>query len=421
MAPNPPNMTMTPFTEEMENELLERENELNAGRGVEDTGGADAGNEPNQGRVDPEIIDRPKPVQASPQDIKRAAIAARFKADGNDQTKDSPFDGDLTRQENLYGAAAQEQLEPESTGEGDALVGDVRPAPQPAAKRKLNIRGTIVEMTDDEIVAAAQKTLAGDSYLEDARKILDEAKTIKAERTGRDPQHPEGRSSTQDDGLEPNANRTQQPEDDLEKLVEELQFGSDRKETAKQLQGVIQKVASKIADEGHQNRLFNNDLARSQKALADFKAANPDLDNDPIVEIAISQEMMKLYREDIVKLGVVDEAQIPSDPRTLANWHRYYKVNGHTVRSTPDLLEKAKENFVAWRGASPKPAPQPRREQPAPRVQVNVDRDTRRQAIPLQPSRATAPRRDAVVIPQKQTDSDVVKSMRRARGQPVAT
>lgn len=414
------NMTLTPFTEEMENEILARENEVNAGRGVEDINpGADTGTDPEVARVEPEGGDRPKPIQASPQDIKRAAIAARFKPDGNDQAKDSAFDGDMTRAENMYGTAAQEHIEPKPTGEGDTVLGDVHPQPAPAAKRKLNIRGTIVEMTDKEIIDAAQKTLAGDSYLDEARTILAEAKTIKAERTGRDPQHPEGRSSTQDDGLDPTAtDRTQHPEDDLEKLVEELQFGSDRKETAKQLQGVIQKVASKIADEGHQTRLFNNDLARSQKALAEFKAANPELDSDPLASRAIEQLMYDQYREDIVKLGVVEESQIPSDPRTLANWHRFYKVNGHAVRSTPDLLESAKGTLVAWRGGS-KPNPQPRREQPAPRVQVNVDRDTRRQAIPLQPSRAVAPRRDVVLNPPKSTDSDVVRQMRKSRGQPV--
>lgn len=410
------NMKMIPFTEEMENALINQQNEVDAGRGVEDAEAGAAVDQPEQARVpDPETDER-KVIQGSPQDQKRAAIAARFKPGGDDIA----FDGNLNRDENLYGTAAQEKLEPEP--ESDALLGDVLPEPQaaPPAKRKLTVRGQTVEMTEDEILAAAQKTLAADSYLDEARNLLVEAKTIKAERTGRDPQHPEGQSRTQDDGLDSDRQvDPQHPEDELESLVTELQFGSDRKEVAKLLKGAIQKEAAKIADEGHQARLFNNDLARSQKALTDFKAANPDLDNDPIVELAISQEMMKLYREDIVALGLVDEAQIPSDPRELANWHRWYKVNGHVVRNTPDLLNKAKENFVAWRGGSPKPAPQPRTP-PAPRVQVNVDRDARRHAIPLQPSRAVAPRRDAVVIPKPTSDSDIVKNMRRARGQPVA-
>lgn len=415
------NMTMTSFTEEMENALLEQQNERDAGRGVEDQPVvAGAGDPAEQGRVEPEPGER-KVIQGSPQDQKRAAIAARF----NPNADTAPFDGNLSSPENLYGTAAQEKLDPEPTGEGDALLGDVQQPvvqPQPQMITRM-VRGKEVTRSVDDWLALATKVDAADSYLEEGRSLLEDAKKFKAERTGRDPQHPEGQSRTQDDGLDPSRTTDPQHPEDLESLVEQLQFG-DKKEAARLLAEAIQresgKIATKVSDEGHQTRLFNNDLARSQKALADFKAANPDLEADEAASRVIETYMYGLYREDIVKLGVVEESQIPTDPRTLANWHRFYKVNGHDVRSTPDLLNKAKEKFVAWRGGSPNPQPQPRREQPAPRVQVNVDRDARRQAIPLQPSRAVAPRRDAVVIPKVTSDSDVVKNMRRARGQPVA-
>jgi hypothetical protein len=408
------NMTLTPYTPEMENAALERANETDAGVGVEDAGGDPSGASPETVRVEPEVTER-KIINKSPQDVKRDAIAARFKPDG-----DTAFDGDLTRPENLYGDAAQERLEPEPGA--DALIGDeIKPAaPQPQMITR-TVRGKPVTRSIDEWLELASKVDAADSYLEEGRSLLEDAKTLKAERAGRDRQHPDGQSSTQDDGLD--ATRTdgpQHPGDDLGAVVEQIQFG-DPKEAAKLLQGAIRKEAGKIADEGHQTRLFNNDLARSQKALADFKVANPELDADPLASRAIEQLMYDQYREDIIALGVVDEAQIPSDPRTLANWHRFYKVNGHAVRSTPDLLNKAKEKFVAWRGAPPKPPTTqqaPRRE--APRVEINVDRDARRAAIPLQPTRAVAPRRDAALTPKPTSDSDVVKAMRRARGQPVA-
>jgi hypothetical protein len=413
------NMTLTPYTPEMENAALERSNEIDAGTGVEDSGGAEGGQggDPPQGRVEPEAGER-KVIQKSPQDMKRDAIAARFKPEGN--TDDTAFDGDLTRPENLYGRAAQEMLEPEPGA--DAIVGDAIEKAAPQAQPQMitrTVRGKAVTRSIDEWLELASKVDAADSYLEEGRSLLEDAKTLKAERAGRDRQHPDGQSSTQDDEQDATrADGSQHPGDDLGAVVEQIQFG-DPKEAAKLLQGAIRKEAGKIADEGHQTRLFNNDLARSQKALADFTAANSELAGDDIASLAIEREMYKLYREDIVALGVIDEAQIPSDPRTLANWHRWYKVNGQTVRSTPDLLTKAKENFVAWRGTSPKPTQQaPRKE--APRVEINVDRDARRAAIPLQPTRAVAPRRDAVLTPKPNSDSDVVKAMRRARGQPVA-
>jgi len=266
----------------------------------------------------------------------------------------------------------------------------------------------------DEILAAAQKTLAADTYLEDARKLLEEAKDIKAERAGRDPQHPEGRTHTQDDGdIDPATDTSQHPDDEFEQLAESLQYG-DPKENGKRLKGLVQKEANKAASEDHINRLFNNDLAKSQQALKAFEAANPDLAKDELSRSAIEKIMYGLYREDIVKLGL-DESQIPSTPRVLANWHRFYKVNGHEVRNTSEMLETAKTKLNAWRGGSPTPKPAARKE--APRVEVNVDRTRRREAIPNQPNRAVVPRRDAQQAPAKTPGSDVVAQMRRARGQ----
>lgn len=423
--PNEPNMTIKEFTPEMEDALLNAEAEKLAGRGVED--GADAGDAgaadlPEQGRVEPEAGER-KTVQASPQDLKRAAIAARFKP-GADTTAATPFDGDMTRPENMYGTAAAEQLEPEPTAEGDAILGDVQPQeaePQPQMITRV-VRGKNITKSLDDWLQLATKVDAADSYLEEGRSLLEDAKTLKATRAGQDAQHPERQSGAQDDGQGGAQQDDPQHPEDLNGLVEQLQFG-DPKEAARLLQEAIQreagKIATKVSDEGHQARLFNGDLARSQKALEAFKAANPEIDKDPIASSAIEKIVYDEYRKDIVALGLYDESQIPSDPRTLANWHRFCRVNGHTVRSTPDLLNSAKEQLVAWRGGKSNPAPQPRTQQPA-RVEVNVNRDTRRAAIPLQPTRAVAPRRDAVANPQTKTGSDVVKDMRRARGQPVA-
>jgi hypothetical protein len=384
----------------------------NAPLGVEDIGYTqDRAPELGQERVQSDPTKR-EVVQRSPSDDVRNQIAARFKR-GNEVA----FDGDMTNPENLYGDFARapvEEVDPEPSVVGEPLTPEAPVTP----KRKLKVRGQDVELTDDEILAAAQKTLAGDSYLEDARKLLEEAKQIKAERAGRDRQHPDGQSSTQDGELDfdPQPAQTRHPAPDLKSVVEKIQFG-DPDEAAAELAQVIQTAAAKQADEGHLNRLFNNDLAKSQKALAEFRAANPDLDKDPLAQVAIEKTMYDLYREEIVKLGL-DEAQIPTDPKTLANWHRFYRVNGHAVSHTPDLLNRAKDRVDAWRGGPSKPAQQPqapRRE--APRVHVNVDRTARREAIPTQPTRSVAPRPDAQRAPTQQTGSDIVAQMRRARGQ----
>jgi hypothetical protein len=126
--------------------------------------------------------------------------------------------------------------------------------------------------------------------------------------------------------------------------------------------------------------------------------------------------MYDLYKEDMLALGL-EEGALPKTPKELANWHRFYRINGYEVRQTKDLLEASKEVFLTWRDGKSQPRQQearPSRQQP--RIQVNVDRDQRRMAIPVQPQRAVVPRRD-VQPTAPASRSDVVANMRKARGQ----
>ena len=404
------NLTSTEQTEAMRGEEQARQDELDATTGIEDQPEQDPPAPAPSGDEDaPEPAARTKPQARSPADEARNAIADRFKRPGV-----LPFNGDLADPEMLYGEAGRAptlEPEPDTTVVGDAMP--TEPAPE---KRVLKIRGQDVELTDQEILERARKVTSADSYLEEARKLLEEAKTIKGERAARDRQPPDGQSSTQDDGLDsdPQQDQGRPHAPGLKEVIEKIQFG-DPEEAASELGRFIKTAAKTEADQGHITRLFNNDLVRSQQALKDFTDANPELAKDDLASMAIERSMYALYREDILKLGVVDEAQIPTDTGVLANWHRYYRVHGQPVRSTPELLNAAKDRFVTWRGQRA-PTPQPARKE-APRVNVNVDRTERRLAIPNQPTRAVAPRRDVQQTPQRTTGSDVVAEMRKARGQ----
>jgi hypothetical protein len=178
---------------------------------------------------------------------------------------------------------------------------------------------------------------------------------------------------------------------------------------------VIREEAARQANEGHIARLVQNDLAKAQQDLQAFVAANPDLAADPIASNVIENSVYGIYREEIKALGV-DEAQIPQDPKQLADWHRLYRVHGHAVSKPADVLNKAKAKLDAWRGTST-PQPTPRKD-PA-RVEVNVDRTERRKAIPQQPTRSVAPRPNAPPQVQENSRKSAVMEMRRARGQPV--
>lgn len=378
-------------------------------------------------------VERREPIHRSPQDDARMAIAARFR---RPEAEERPFNGDLTDNENLYGQHGREgeeiddddphALDPENRqDEADDGIDDQRQAArqrqqeQEPRRREVTVRGKKQLLTDDEILAAAQKTLAGDSYLEEAKALLAEAKTIRAERTGATRQHPDGEMGAHDE-LDPAEDPSaQHPEPLPVDLVQKLQFG-DPEEAAKELAEYIdrrteKKAANAVKTSGVE-RAFDQDHQRSQKALKAFTDANPDLANDRIAAMAIEQGMYDLYKEDILKLGFVTEDKLPRTNQELANWHRFYRVNGYEMRNTSDLLEASKGKFLEWRGEKPGQQSQQRTQKTAPRISVSVDRDQRRQAIPLQPSRASAPRRDTTA-PVPGDRSAVVANMRKARGQ----
>lgn len=374
----------------------------------------DAGGDDDRGGDEPVVDKRP------PSDIKRAEIMARFKRN-RDGEEDAAFNGDPNDPEMQYGKFGRKTETPEP---GETIVGSRQeeqrqePQEQPE-KRKLIIRGREVFLTEAEILARASQVEAADSYLEESRQLLAEARDIRnsAKRDGQGSQHPEDRSGTQDDDLNLDRQTDDQHPDPLAQAIEEIQFG-DPKEAAGKLRKVITQAADESADARQQQRLIDNDLAVSQRDLRAFMDQNPDLAKDEVANVVLEKYMYDIYRDDITKLGV-DPTQLPKDNNDLAYLHRLYRVKGHQVRTAKEALEDSKSRFNKWRGVGPKPAQQQQRQQP--RVEVNVDRDARRMNIPSQPTRAVAPRPDAVrQAPTRKTRHDIIMDMRRSRGRPVA-
>jgi hypothetical protein len=385
--------------------LMDEDNERDAVNGGQEPG--DEIEQPQRREPEPRAEDEPeektKPIPMSPQDEKRAKMAERFK---RPDTRDE-FDGDMTKNENLYGDVALD-IEPEAPVAQE-------PAPQPVEKKhKIIVRQKEMWLTEAELLERASKVEAADSYLEEGRNLLEQAKAV---RDGRSAQHPEQRSDAQDDGQDRNDRQeTRRPGIDLKAVVEKIQYG-DPDEAANDLAVAIETAADNRANEAHVKRLVSTDLARSKSDLAAFIKANPELQADEIASNAIENLVYSIYRDELKALGL-DETQIPKDPKSLADKHRLHRVHDHPVSRPADVLEKAKAKYEQWRGVSPSkpkaPAPQGTG---APRVSVNVDRTDRRMAIPTQPSRGVAPRRDAAPVAQESSRKSAVQEMRRSRGQ----
>jgi len=361
-------------------------------------------------------VERREPIRRSQQDDVRSQIAARFRR--TEPEDEVPFNGDMSDPSNIYGEFGRAVL-PEQADAGESVVGSnepvvVEPAADQPAKRKVKVRGREMELTDDEILEAARKTLAGDSYMDEARAMLEAAKDIRGQRGAQDRQPP-GDTSTQDDLSPPDPDQSQPQEISLRDVVEKIQFG-DPDEAAAMLDKVIDSRAAKSAKKGQLETVFDQDLARSQKALKKFQEDNPEIAADEEAAMLIQHQMYQLYRKDMQDLGL-DDNQIPKNNTEAANWHRFYRVNGYEVRTTAALLEAAKQHVAKRLGIGQQsPSNQQLRRKEAPRVQVNVNRDERRLAIPVQPQRGSTPRRD-VQPAAPAGGSAIVAQMRKSRGQ----
>jgi hypothetical protein len=353
-----------------------------------------------------------KPLYMSPQDEARAAIAKRFKRDDEGEV---PFNGNASDPEMLYGKFGREDLGEQPDPQPEAA------APAPAEKKfTIKVRGREVTLTEAELLERASKVEAADTYLAESRDLLEQARDVRrsnnAERTGEEPHRPEARTSTQNDELDHSQQQQGQHPDPLVSAIEEIQFG-DPKEAAGKIREVITKAADDSADQRQLTRLIQKDAVTSTNAVKAFMDQNPHL-NDPDTERWMESKIYDLQRAEIAKLGVVAADKIPTDTRTLAKWHQFYRVHGANVSDQATMLETAKARLDAWRGTPSKPdqREQPRRE--SPRVEVNVDRQARRMAIPNQPSRPSAPRPDSAPSkPQGSNRSSVIQGMRAARGQ----
>jgi hypothetical protein len=385
---------------------IDRNEEVHAGVGIEDDrSAADDGHlAADDGRNDDGAAPRAPLIHMSPADQKRAEMAARLRG-GREADPVTPFNGDMNDPEMLYGEYGRSTAVPDP----DVPLPGV-PAP---AKRVLKVRGREVAMTEDEILAAAMKVTSADSYLAEARAMLEEAKAVRAERDGRaPPQHRERAETTQDDELE-QPQQTEGRRHGLRDVVEQLQYG-DTEEAAKALDDLLTERTASAAQKNNLDRLKAADLAASQSHLRTFAGANPEIANDKRLSKLLELEVYDVYRDDLVNLGL-DETVIPTDPNVLAFWHQHYRINGYEVRRVPDILAEAKNRISDF---VPRAAPR-REERPRTpdRVVVDVDRTARRQNIPTQPTRAAippaAPSSDA--SRRKSTD-ELVAQMRRARG-----
>jgi hypothetical protein len=328
---------------------------------------ADVSYEPPRSRAAedrPSFDDVPAAVR-SPGDLKRLEMQARFRQHRADQETEEAEE-----------LAEIRRLSDPSIGAADEPT------------RRVIVRGQEITLTDSELIAAAQKGLAAQSYgdeaLAESRRMLDEVKreraALEALRNG---------TYQQTEEPPPAFNQRAESGDTLDDLVQELQFGTDPAVAKAKLRDAI--AAQAQADRE------NLELERSKTALAAFTAKNPALSRDTAAMAVMETLVHHAFEADLRALNF-DLSQFP-DPHARATLHLKMRANGHAVRPIGQIFDEAKQSYERWRDGAPAPRPPAEDEQllrrGEPRVIVNVDRSERRRGIPTQPPRSAHPMRMA--------------------------
>jgi hypothetical protein len=396
----------------------------------------------------------PPPVR-DPFADKRAAITARFRESRGDLPEDGAVDGaqmaDFVRsgmppefaENNAAIAEAPPAAEPEPAPTPEPQPEPAAP-PQPAAPPliKLKVNGREVERPLNEVIAQAQIALASEDILGDAKKLKGELDTLvtdarnrvaRADPSGHHAGEPTGHhASPAPQPGSPDTRETPPNQDDaIAKLIETIQFG-DANEARTLLNNTIQEAVTRQVQPAVQNAIvgqrFQDEGARTAKVLKDFEDKHSDLAKDPMARAAMEQRIYDLQLEDLKAINV-DPATIPTPggrpvtPADIAMAHRWYRVEkGFALRGPEKMLETARDDFLKWKGGGdattePKPADPTLPPAPPRIVQVTVDRTARQTAVPPQPSRTVAPRRDnPAPAPAQRTDgSSIVANMNARR------
>lgn len=422
---------------------LDRETELAAAEGAEEALAEDA----EQGRRAPsrdggehENQRKEPPSRLTPGDDKRKNIFGRFRSDRNAEAENSNnADHELLAfaHQGLPPELADQEKQAAAEAEAGAQEQESQPAVPP--KIKVKVRGEERELTIEELTAAAQKGLAGDEYLTEARSTLDAAKSlraqIEAERAGQPAKHPGERTGAAEE--QPTREETaEHPGESSESVVEALQLEAPDVAAKKldeyfdrKMKGVEETVATKSRETLEAERI-RDETTRSQNAQKEFAERNAELAENKYFRAALEVELYDQQMSDLQKLGVTSEkmqAQIGRAPTNadIAVWHRWYRANGYKVRSVDAMLDdstsvvlEANPSFKPKSAASDTPATtrtEPAREA---KVTVNVDRTARRAVLRPQPTRSATPRPAAPAAP-KDTDRSSVVAQRVQRLQQI--
>ncbi len=300
-------------------------------------------------------------------------------------------------------------------------------APAEAApRRRLKVNGQEIELGDDEVIAAAQKALAADRILDQAKALRREQQVILEElRAARanQPAAADPRPARQDDGA-----ATMPDGADMAEIIDKIQIGDpEEAQAALRFYGdaIEQRILERIGnlDEtiASQVEVVNENRRRREETLATLRSfgdGNPEFRENRALQAALAQQVADTMQARMFEIGVepetLDELKRRhgmNDAEVTAFAYRALQSQGHAVPSHADILNHSAATLRRQLGMPPSGS--------AGRTANGYSaeaRGERKRALSPQPRRATTPASfDAQERSREDARLQAVQQMRAAR------
>lgn len=403
-----------------------------------DRGGQDDPQPQPQNRQPQQQEDRLASVTALYRQMRDAAkgkTAAPAPADhdpGSDNDNDDVDEGESLRAQQRDNPPPNRQEPPPGQNNAPSTEGN-------DPLQTIKVDGVELRLPLSQVIALAQRNLAGENRLEEAKRILDDVKALRGQidpahqRTSSEQGQQQSQAPSQTDPAS-----TQQPTNQLDDLgiereklkqiVERIQIG-DTEEGVDALAEVL-RLARPSLDESAVMRLARQAYFQTQteneitSALDRFKAAYEPVVTDPYIKVATLARLTEEIVADLRNAGFREEdlAAHRTDLNTLGHWLNYARAQGRQVRSYDKLLsdvgdfiaDKFKIDLSQYRQQHQQTGSRQTNQQPS-ADELSRQRLERKRLLPSQPRSANI--REQMPAPRRpKTATEVVLEMKRQRG-----
>lgn len=355
-------------------------------------------------------------------DDKRAEIFKSFKRE-NTEEYDNPND-----LRNQYGTQVNTGEEADDDADDDEATGEAaegKEQPDSSTQEqtfRLVTEGVEEHVTADELIRRAQKNGAADKNLQDAKAILARLEGLEANLATKKPDGTETAQSPTSPAKDSDG-QTVNADDDagLAEIVEAVQVG-DIEEATQALKRFEERLRSNAGQPSDRKAEIiqavreDTDQQTVQKAVQEFATSTPDFKPDDPLQSRLfqsslihelSRDLETVAKQNGEDVDAVREALTNARPEQIRAAHKQLRVNGIAPRAHLDVLRSAYSNISGGRPGGNPPG----------QGGVKVSETRQQRSATAQPQPAAKSRVATPATSDKQTPSDIIARMRKARGQ----